>query len=364
MRGLRMIILACAAVSAMAAMWMMKSALQSQANVPSGPQQLAATQSPVEAPDTVDVLVAARQVPTGRRMTLEDMRWQPWPADATSSQFYIRSEDPEAIASLEGAAARLVIVEGEPVTSNKIVDLNGTGVMAALLRPGMRAVSMPISEVTGAGGFILPGDFVDILLTRQIGIEQINEETGEVEKVTTHHQTDTVMQTVRVLAIDQQLNEQSQSSAVGSSATVELMPEQVELLTLTRQIAQQQRGFITLSLRSFAEMLDEYGEDIEKVLPRTMLDLREVVQAEVAKAANAKKNYEDYVRAKKQKAEAERIALGGEFDPSNPKFVGKGGGSGSAGAADDQSENSTVTLIRNGAPIVVHTTVPNPAEEE
>lgn len=347
MRGLRVLILVCAAVSAMGAMWMMRSALQSQANLPA-PAAVAVKQpvnETIQAPETVEVLVAARQVSTGRRLTLEDIRWQNWPAEAVSDQFYTRSEDPEAIATLEGAAARLTIVEGEPVTENKIVDLHGSGVMASLLRPGMRAVSLPISEITGAGGFILPGDFVDLLITRQISVEQINEESGEVERTTTHHQTDVIMETVRVLAIDQQLNEAGKASALGNSATLELQPDQVELLTLTRQISQQSRGFITLSLRSFAEMLDEYGEDVDKVLPRTVLDLREIAEEEIAAAELSRKKYADYIREKKRLEEnPEEAAVVAEIE-----------------AAETKTDNSTITLIRNGAPIVVHTIAPTEA---
>jgi len=226
MRGLRVLILVCATVSAMAAMWMMRSALQSQASLPPPTRQIAAAQ-PVEepvvkAPTTSQVLVANRDIPTGRVLGPEDMRWQPWPADAVSENFYTEGEDVDAIETLTGSASRLVIVEGEPITTNKIVDLNGTGVLAALLRPGMRAVSIPISEITGAGGFILPGDFVDILLTRQIEIEEIDEDSGAVEFTTRLNQTDTVMKTVRVLAIDQQLNETQNAASVGTSATAAL----------------------------------------------------------------------------------------------------------------------------------------------
>jgi len=165
MRGLRVLILVGATVSAMGAMWMMRSALESQANLPVPAQQIAA-QQPVENPEpaqaTTRVLIADREIPTGRVLGPEDFRWQSWPADAVSSNFYTEGEDVDAIEILTGSAARLVIVEGEPITTNKIVALDGTGVLAALLRPGMRAISIPISEITGAGGFILPGRSVTV----------------------------------------------------------------------------------------------------------------------------------------------------------------------------------------------------------
>ncbi len=364
MRGLRVLILVGAAVSAMAAMWMMRSALQSQANLPS--PQLAA-QQPVEnseAAPTARVLVADREIPTGRTLGPEDLRWQSWPADAVSANFFTEGEDVEAIEDLTGSAARLVIVEGEPITTNKIVDLDGTGVLAALLRPGMRAISIPISEITGAGGFILPGDFVDILLTRQITIDELDEDTGEVKKTSKLNQTETIMRTVRVLAIDQQLNETERAAAVGNSATLELTPDQAELITLTRQTAQQERGFLTLSLRSFKEMVDEYGDDIDKVMPVTVLDLHALVKARLEDANQSKEKYlavlkQKSIEAKAKEAEAEEAANKAEEAPV--EAAATAAAAPVAPAAPAPRAQSTVTLIRNGAPIVVHTITPDSA---
>lgn len=361
MRGLRVLILVCATVSAMAAMWMMRSALQSQANLPTPEQQFAASQpveAPVQAPVTAQVLVANREIPTGRVLGPEDLRWQSWPADAVSENFYTEGEDVDAIETLTGSASRLVIVEGEPITSNKIVDLNGTGVLAALLRPGMRAISIPISEITGAGGFILPGDFVDILLTRQITIEEIDEKTGDVSKATRLNQTDTIMKTVRVLAIDQQLNETENAASVGNSATLELTPEQAELITLTRQLAQQERGFLTLSLRSFKEMVDEYGDDIDKVMPVTVLDLHALVKERLADAEQSRENYLKYAENKSEEAENEQADLSAAEEAAAAEAADVAD---AQPAAAPPAPPSTVTLIRNGTPIVVHTITPKSA---
>lgn len=362
MRGLRVLILIGATVSAMAAMWMMRSALQSQASLPNANQQLAAQQPVVDSEpvQTARVLVADREIPTGRVMGPEDFRWQAWPSDAVSASFFTEGEDVNAIEDLSGSATRLVIVEGEPITTNKIVDLDGTGVLAALLRPGMRAISIPISEITGAGGFILPGDFVDILLTRQITIQEIDEETGEVTKTSKHHQTDTIMLTVRVLAIDQQLNETQSAAAVGNSATLELTPEQAELITLTRQTAQQERGFLTLSLRSFKEMVDEYGDDIDKVMPVTVLDLHAIVKERLANAKQSKENYLAYAKAKSEEVEEADSKL--EEEPAEETVEAAAAPAQAAAApAPAPAPPSTVTLIRNGKPIVVHTITPNSA---
>jgi len=318
MRGLRVLILVGATVSAMGAMWMMRSALQSQASLPSQQQQLAAQQPAVEntpAP-TVQVLVADREIPTGRVMGPEDLRWQSWPAESVSPNFFTEGEDVEAIEDLTGSAARLVIVEGEPITSNKIVDLGGTGVLAALLRPGMRAISIPISEITGAGGFILPGDFVDILLTRQITISQIDEETGDVSSTSKHHQTETIMRTVRVLAIDQQLNETQNAAAVGNSATLELTP------------------------------------------PVTVLDLHALVKQRLATASQSQENYLAYAKSKSEEAAAEAEA---EAEVAEAPVAPVAAAPAAAAPVAAPAKPSTVTLIRNGVPIVVHTITPDSA---
>jgi len=152
-----------------------------------------------------------------------------------------------------------------------------------------------------------------------------------------------------VLAIDQQLNETESAASVGNSATLELTPEQAELITLTRQMAQQERGFLTLSLRSFKEMIDEYGDDIDKVMPETVLDLHALVKERLANADKARENYMAY--AKSKSAEEEAAAAAG---PVEEEVV-------EAPAAPAPQAQSTVTLIRNGTPIVVHTITPNSA---
>ncbi len=373
MRGVRVMILACASVAAMAAMWMMRGAIESRAAATAQvTQQVAAPvaiQPEIEIPQTVDVLVAANDLNIGRKLGLEDMKWQSWPADSTSPYFYVKNEDKDAIANLEGAATRLAMRAGEPLTTEKVIDLQGAGVMASLLRNGMRAVAVPISDITGAGGFILPGDFVDLLLTRQISIEELDPKTGEIDRVITHNQTETVMETVRVLAIDQRLSDESDSTtAVGNTATIELKPDQVELITLTRQIAKQERGFLTLSLRSFAEMVEEYGEDIDKVLPVTVLDLQAIARQKVEAAKKLRVQAEEYQRELAVRAEEARKQL--EIEEQQAKDAERARLAAEAAKAAQgqtvstvQKKENAVVLVRNGAAIKV-TTIPTDENTE
>ena len=373
MRGVRILILACASVAAMAAMWLMRGAIESRANVP---VQVAAPKPvdkpAVEAPKTIDVLVAARDIPIGRTLSDEDIKWQAFPADATSDYFYLKDEDEDAVEIVVGAAARASMRAGEPLSTDKVIDLQGSGVMASLLRKGMRAVAVPISDVTGAGGFILPGDYVDLLLTRQIAIEEFNPTSGEIDRTVTHNQTETVMETVRVLAIDQRLREndsENGASAIGNTATIELNADQVELVSLTRQIAKQERGFLTLSLRSFSELVEEYGEDVNKIMPKTVLDLQALARAKIEHANKMREvaekfrreqevyEHERRVREEEDRirlAEEERVRLAAEAEAKAAKAATI-----DAAAAAPPEKEDGVVLVRNGAAIMVRTTNPD-----
>jgi len=344
----------------MASMWLMRGAIESRAAMPAtvvavAPASAPAAKAEPKAPTTVDILVAAKDLPIGRTLTRDDVKWQPFPAESTTPYFFVKQEDENALDTITGAASRVSFRAGEPLSTEKIIDLNGSGVMAALLRKGMRAIAVPISDITGAGGFILPGDFVDLLLTRQISVEEFNPSTGEIDRTVTHNQTDTVMSTVRVLAIDQRIAErdgEGTSSAVGNTATIELTPDQVELISLTRQIAKQERGFLTLSLRSFAELVEEYGEDVDKILPRTELDLQALARAKIQHANEMRELAEGfradqraYEQERRKRLQAEQMRRDAEEQEAVGVVV----------KTAPEPEDDGIVLVRNGAPITVRT---------
>ena len=129
------------------------------------------------------------------------------------------------------------VAAGEPIREPKVVIAKGGGFMAAILPPGMRAVSLDISPDTGAGGFILPNDHVDVLLTRH---DKAAEKAGGVEKFV----SETILRNVRVLAVDQTVEEKDgKKVVVGKTATIELDPQQAETLALSRQL-----GTLSLAL--------------------------------------------------------------------------------------------------------------------
>jgi pilus assembly protein CpaB len=197
---------------------------------------------PVAQLPTVDVLVAKSDVGLGQSLKPEDMVWQTWPAAAASNTFIKRTERPEATTQVTGSIARAPFIAGEPIREAKLVKADGSGFMAAILPTGMRAVSTEISPETGAGGFILPNDRVDVLLTKREknpgnnGADVINSEI--------------ILTNVRVLAIDQAPKEKDgQNAVVGKTVTLELKPEQAETLARSRQT-----GTLSLALRSIADV--------------------------------------------------------------------------------------------------------------
>ena len=123
--------------------------------------------APVAQLPTVDVLVAKADIGLGQTVTPENLLWQTWPAATASNSFIRRSERPEATNEVAGSIARAPFIAGEPIREPKLVKANGSGFMAAILPTGMRAISTEISPETGAGGFILPNDRVDVILSKR-----------------------------------------------------------------------------------------------------------------------------------------------------------------------------------------------------
>lgn len=192
--------------------------------------------------DTVDILVARGDIPLGHAVSAQEIHWQQWPTQAASPAFVRRSEKPDAIEQLSGAIARAPFVAGEPIREAKLIKANGSGYMAAVLDKGMRAISTEISPETGAGGFILPNDRVDVILSRR---DREAEKSGGTET----HISETILANIRVLAVDQTLGEKDgQKVVIGKTATLELSPRQAETLALSRQL-----GTLSLALRSLAD---------------------------------------------------------------------------------------------------------------
>lgn len=200
--------------------------------------------------ETSEVLVALDDIPAGSILTEASFGWEEWPEASINDTFVSRGNEPDAATELTGAVARSAFFEGEPIRRGKLAIAGPGGFLAATLQSGMRAVSTRTSPQSGAGGFILPNDRVDVILTRRE--PDPNDQSREI------FVAETVLQNVRVLAIDQVIEEdEGQKVVVGDVATLELNPRQAEILTLTEQL-----GEISLALRS---ILDGSPDDEPKM---------------------------------------------------------------------------------------------------
>ena len=185
-------------------------------------------------PDLVNILVASRPLKRGERMERSALRWSKFPREAvipafiTDSQGDVRSE-------WDGALVKSAIVEGEPILPTKLIRGADRGFMSALLEPGMRAVSINVSPESSAGGFILPGDSVDVILTY--------EGDGDGAAAT---KTGTILENVQVLAVDQTYEEESEA-VVADTITLAVAAGDAERLLRAKAV-----GDLTLSLRSLS----------------------------------------------------------------------------------------------------------------
>jgi pilus assembly protein CpaB len=192
--------------------------------------------------ETVEILIANVDIGMGHAVSDQELRWQTWPTAAAGPNFIRKGDRPDAIEQLAGSIARQPFSAGEPIREIKLIRAKGSGYMAAILPAGMRAISTEISAETGAGGFILPNDHVDVILSRR---DKEAEKAAGVEVYT----SEIFLSNVRVLAIDQTVEEKNgQRVVVGKTATLELSPQQAELLARSRQM-----GTLTLALRSLVD---------------------------------------------------------------------------------------------------------------
>ena len=201
-------------------------------------------QAPVVVQEQLDldqVLVAAKDLGPGSILSEEDLRWQRWPLEGVGAGMITRSARNGAPADLVGSVTRSSFSAGEPIRETKLAKAGRGGYLSAILPSGKRAVATRTSPQTGAGGFILPNDRVDVIVTQRAG------------EGPDSFNSSTVLENVRVLAIDQTVEEQDgRAVVVGNVATLELTPGEAE--TLARA---EQQGDVSLTLRSILDGDDD-----------------------------------------------------------------------------------------------------------
>ena len=268
MKPARIIVICIAAVAAIGLALVVRAMGSS-----SGEPTAVAAAAAVDTRPMAKVLVAARDLQPGQRLTEGDMAWKDWPVDEVNPAFITDGSVPldaaeaeatrpeGAVASVTRAAANLAgggakadyvgsvvrdpILAGEPIVGRKIVRAGDSGYMAAYLEPGMRAMAIRVTVETAAGGFILPGDRVDVVLTRETNLSNVGAQEGDRSRFTSA----TVMRNIKVLAIDQSTRAGEDAQAVvGATATLEVSPADTEALALAKS-----EGELSLVLRSYAD---------------------------------------------------------------------------------------------------------------
>lgn len=188
------------------------------------------------------VLVARRAIPRGHILKRGDLDWRPWPAAGVKSDYIEMGSRP--IKTFLGVVAREPLSEGEPIANAKIVSPGDRGFLAAVLQPGMRAISVAISPATAVSGLILPGDRVDILFT--LPVPEIFQR-GAGATAINRHSAETVLSGIRVVAIDQEIEGRDGKAMIGKTATLEVTPKQAEIVALADFMT---IGKLSLSLHS------------------------------------------------------------------------------------------------------------------
>jgi pilus assembly protein CpaB len=193
--------------------------------------------------ETVEVLIAAKDLETGEPLNDGAVIWKSWPKNVVQELMITKDEMPDAEQKLAESRALVPIFEGETIIEKKVVFPGSGGFMSAVLPKGMRAFSVAISNRSSAGGFILPNDRVDVILTRKF-----NPPEGGDAVI----KSDTVISNVRVLAINQVFRKAKEGEDVAlkdtDTATLELNIDQAEVIARVES-----QGELSLVLRSIAE---------------------------------------------------------------------------------------------------------------
>ena len=211
----------------------------SNMTAPPPPVQVAAPVVPQI--ETEQVLVLARDMKIGDKLEEAALQWQEWPSRAVNASFVTKSASPDALSKFNGRVVTVALNTGQPLSMRSLHD-GKNAFLAGTLRSGMRAYSVSISPETGAGGFILPQDRVDVVLTR--------EENPTDDQQRPSYVSETVLTNIKVLAIDQitDRHKSKERVAIGKTATLEVDPRQAQHLAVSEKL-----GTIALMLRSVAD---------------------------------------------------------------------------------------------------------------
>lgn len=269
------------------------------------------------------ILVAKKSLPAGLFVKPEDVEWRAWPKDGLAPTYYLKGKVEKT--ALIGAVVRRGIAAGEPIAEGKLAKPGDQGFLAAVLDPGMRAITVSINQTSGIAGFVFPGDRVDLLLTTEIA-----DIDGSGQK---RFASETVLTKIRVLAMDQRVNDIENTPKVSKTITVEVTPKQAEMIAVADRI-----GHLSLSLRSLAR--DEQPKDDKNAATATAANATEDDLA----AKSAEKSKADVkVAADKDESRPPERGTSVTFDSEASRLVGP------------RSDSNQVIIIRGAKTEAVRT---------
>lgn len=243
--------------------------------------------SPETKAEMVEMLVASSEMKVGKELAVGDLRWQEWPKDTVFSGAVLREGEQKPEEALKGRLSRS-LTKDEPVMKNAILKETKSNFVAASLQEGERAMSIKVDPESMVAGFISPGDFVDVILTYRQDIKVEGEDDPRVKQMIDMNidefATETILEHIRVLAVDQtaERDKQDDKVTVGKTVTLAVKPVEAERLALADKM-----GTIVLSLRGVGDL------KVRDVKGLTVTDARmTTVNDEV---------HEEYVKMKKQK---------------------------------------------------------------
>jgi len=198
------------------------------------------------APKGVEILVVAKNMNMGDILKTTDTKWKRFPEDTLFSGVIKKSTEEKDMPDVYNKSVSRNLVTGEPITMQSVISPDDAKGLATKLRPGMRAIGIKVKPETSAGGFVAPGDFVDLVLTYQVKL------TGDVAKYSGKSvqkvASETILRNLRVLAVDQEDKGSSYEAKVNKTVTLEVTPKQAQEVKVAAAM-----GELSLSLRRIGE---------------------------------------------------------------------------------------------------------------
>jgi pilus assembly protein CpaB len=273
------------------------------------------------------VLVAAKDLPIGKELSEGDLKWQTWPGEKAFQGAIIRKKpDEKASDALKGRLIQRVSA-GQPVLSNAIFKEGKANLVAATLDKGMRAMAIPVKANTMAGGFVSPGVFVDVILSYKVSTK--SRENPEVQSLVNKAASETILQNVRVLAVDQEAAREEEKAKVAKTVTLEVTPAGAEKLAVAAKL-----GDLVLSMRGIGDENINKGDTATTDLEAAKV-MREVARLQGGEGAGS----------------VVRVYSGAKMETVRPRQSGNPAAAPAAQQASfdgvedfDQEENALITI--------------------